>query len=88
VTEAAILPLTRPSNRDEDWRYADAAFLAEADVTQLVDWRVLDVPAGETRQEIRTVLPGDGPGGAVDRLRVHVGKDGRFEMFAINAGAS
>ena len=87
MTEAAIIPLIRPSNRDEDWRYADAAFLAEADVTQLSDWRVLDVPAGETGQEVRIVLPGDSAGGAVDRLRVHVGKDGRFEMFATNAGA-
>ena len=88
MTEAAIIPLIRPSNRDEDWRYADAAFLAEADAAALAQWRVLDVPAGEVRQEIRAVLPADSADGIVDRLRVHVGKGGRFEMFATNAGAS
>ena len=88
MTEAAIIPLIRPSNRDEDWRYADAAFLAQADAAALAQWRVLDVPAGEVRQEIRAVLPADSADGIVDRLRVHVGKGGRFEMFATNAGAS
>lgn len=88
MTEAAIIPLVRPSNRDEDWRYADAAFLAQADAAALAQWRVLDVPAGETAQEVRAVLPADSAGGIVDRLRVHVGQGGRFEMFATNAGAA
>jgi len=88
VTDAAIIPLARPSTRDEEWRYADPAFLAQADGAALAQWRALEVPAGETAQEVRAVLPGNAAGGRVDRLRVHVGKDGRFAMFVTNAGAA
>lgn len=77
--------LARPSNRDEDWRYADADFLAASDLSLLCDWRTLNVPAGETREDTRSLLSGDTPSGSVDRLRVHVGKGGRFALFAINA---
>jgi Fe-S cluster assembly protein SufD len=82
VTQAAILP-PRPSNRDEDWRYAQPEFLAGADVAVLSGWRELAVPAGEVRSEMLTARSNDS---AVDRLRVHVGKGGRFELFATNAG--
>lgn len=75
MSELATLPTTR----DEDWRYADADFLASAEPAALNEWRVLAVPAGETRREISRVEAG------VDRLRVHVGEGARFELFAINA---
>ncbi|WP_336985307.1 SufD family Fe-S cluster assembly protein [Altererythrobacter aquiaggeris] len=68
---------TLPTRHDEDWRYADGDYLAAADVRAINHWRTLDVPAGETRREVGTHQTG----GAVDRLRVHVGKRGRFEAF-------
>jgi len=75
VTDLAVLPTTR----DEDWRYADPDWLAAADPVALGQWRELAVPAGETLREARSVAEG------VERLRVHVGKDARFELFLINA---
>lgn len=78
--------ITRPSTRDEDWRYADTGFLADSDVGALTHWRTLDVPAGETRREITTHSSGETAKGMVDRLRVHVGKGGRFEAFKTLAG--
>ncbi len=70
---------TLPTTRDENWRYADPAWLASADLAQLNDWREIAVPAGETVCEILSVESG------AERLRVHVGQGGRFELFAINA---
>ena len=84
MAEAATL--TRPSTRDEDWRYADTGFLADSDVGVLTHWRTLDVPAGETKREITTHSSGETAKGMVDRLRVNVGKGGRFEAFITLAG--
>jgi len=78
MVDAATLPTTR----DEDWRYADGAFLAAADPAVLAEWRTLEVPAGETIREVNSHLSGE----TMDRLRVHVGKGGRFEAFATIAG--
>lgn len=69
----------RPTIRDEDWRYADPDWLAAADPAALEQWREISVPAGETLCETRVVAEG------AERTRVHVGRDGRFEMFLINA---
>lgn len=82
MSEAATLPTTR----DEDWRYADAGYLAQADAATLADWRRLDVPAGESRSEYATYLAAPQAGGSVDRLRVHIGRGGRFEAFVVIAG--
>ncbi|MFZ9396322.1 MAG: SufD family Fe-S cluster assembly protein [Erythrobacter sp.] len=82
MSELATLPTTR----DEDWRYADAAFLAQADAATLAHWRRLDVPAGESRSEYAALCAGSEAGGSVDRLRVHVGQGGRFEAFMVIAG--
>lgn len=79
MNDLATLPHARPTTRDEDWRYADAEWLAAADPVLLGKWRELSVPAGETLCESAVVEPG------VDRLRVKVGKGGRFELFLINA---
>lgn len=76
MSEAATLSL--PTNRDEDWRYSDGAFLARADAAEVHHWRKLAVPAGETRRECFT-----GQASAVERLRVEVRAGGRFEAFAI-----
>jgi len=70
---------TLPTTRDEDWRYADPDWLAAADPVALGQWRELAVPAGETLRETLTV------GEGAERIRVHVGRDARFEIFAINA---
>ena len=84
MTDIATLPL--PTNRDEDWRYSDSAFLAEAAPEAIHHWRTLDVPAGETRFEYAAHASGTQAEGSVDRLRVHVGKGGRFESFRILSG--
>lgn len=75
MSELATLPTTR----DEDWRYADSGWLAAADAEALAHWEELSVPEGETLVETR--LAGEG----VERLRVAVGRDARFELYAINA---
>lgn len=77
MPEAAVL--SRPTKRDEAWRYADAAYLADADLGLLTEWQELRVAAGKTREDIRILADG------VERLRVHVGKDARYAMFALNA---
>ncbi len=82
MSEAAILPTTR----DEDWRYSDGEFLAAANPDAINHWRVLDVPAGETRSVHSYHNSGTDSLGSVDRLRVHVGKGGRFEAFHTIAG--
>lgn len=69
---------TLPTTRDEDWRYADPDWLAAADPVALAQWREISVPASETLCE--TGHAGEG----ADRLRVHVGRDARFELFLIN----
>ena len=77
---------TLPTRRDEAWRYADEGYLASAHPDVIHHWRVLDVPAGETRSEY--TVHGSGPEsvGMVDRLRVHVGKGARFEAFKVITG--
>ena len=81
MTRALALPTTR----DEDWRYADAAWLAAADPAALAQWEDVRIAAGEARQVYR-VLAADADGaGRVERLRVHVGAGGRFELAVVNA---
>jgi Fe-S cluster assembly protein SufD len=76
VTDLATIPTTR----DEEWRYADAAWLAAAEPQQLA-WQELDVAPGETALATRTIASG-----TVERLRVRVGKGGSFALFAANTG--
>ncbi len=78
MAETALLPATR----DEDWRYADGGYLAGADAGALMQWRTLDVPAGETVLDCGTMSK---PG--TDRLRVLVRKGGRFEAFTLITGS-
>ncbi|WP_298470858.1 SufD family Fe-S cluster assembly protein [uncultured Erythrobacter sp.] len=82
MPEAATLP----TRRDEAWRYADMDFIAQSDPAVINHWRVLDVPAGETRFEYTAHDAGADSPGMVDRLRVHVGKGGRFEAFKVITG--
>lgn len=78
MNDLATLPTTRPSNRDEDWRYADAAALETLDADTLTGWREITVRAGESRAETRDVT-------GIERLRIRVGPGGRFELSAVNA---
>ena len=71
--------LSRPSIKDEAWRYADAGYLADAEVSALNDWQEIAVQAGEQREDTRVVQAG------VERFRVHVGAGARYSMFALNA---
>lgn len=84
MSEAATL--RRPTTRDEDWRYADPQFLAEAPMAYLAEWGEIAVAPGETICD--TIRLGDGASapGATVRQRVHVGKGGRFEYFATIVG--
>ncbi len=83
MADLATLPTARPSNRDEDWRYSDSAYLAAADLEAIHHWRTLEVAAGETLGEILTYL--DDTSGT-ERLRVNVGAGGNFTCFAAIAG--
>nr|WP_225899803.1 SufD family Fe-S cluster assembly protein [Croceicoccus gelatinilyticus] len=69
---------TLPTTRDEDWRYADAAALEASDADTLTGWTEITVPAGESVAESRDVT-------GVERIRVRIGKGGRFELSAVNA---
>lgn len=78
MSEAATVPTTR----DEDWRYADGDYLAAAGAEALARWRTIEVAPGETERTCEVRLSGPEASGFVDRLRVHVGKGGRYEHFA------
>ncbi len=86
MSEAATLPATRPTIKDEDWRYSDRDYLAGANVEAINRWRTLEVPAGETRSEIAMHDDEGTAKGMTDRLRVLVRKGGRFEAFHAIAG--
>lgn len=73
-------PATLPTTRDEQWRYADAEWLAAADPVALAQWREIDVPTGEATCETSHLFEG-----GVIRLRVHIGKGARYEHYAVNS---
>jgi len=75
-----------PTTRDEDWRYSDAEYLDRHATDELTHWTEWTVPAGETKSEYATLLSGDEAEGSVTRIRAHVGRDARLEMFATLAG--
>lgn len=71
---------SRPTTRDEDWRYADAAALAALDTPALDAWQELTLAAGEVRTT-DLVLDDAAPG--VRRLRLALGAGARAEIFAV-----
>ena len=78
--------LERPTTREEAWRYADGALLAQLPVDYIQHWGTITVPAGETKHA--SSFHDSGPqasGGSIHRTRVHVGAGGRYEHFEINA---
>ena len=85
MSTAAVIPIARPSLRDESWRYADGDFLAAADPADLTRWHEHEIAPAEVDRGFAILTAGD-RGGKVDRLRVRVGKGGRYEHFVVNAG--
>ena len=86
MSEAATLPTARPTNRDERWRYADPTFLAEGPLSYMYDWGEERVVAPGATLRDHALFGGEArPHGSTTLLRVHVGKGGRFEYFAIVA---
>ena len=70
--------LTVPTSRDEDWRYADSGWLDRAQHGAVPEWRTVMVPAGETLCERVGLAEG-----AVERVRVAIGKGARYEAFGV-----
>lgn len=72
--------LAIPSTRDEAWRYADAAALAELTPAALGKWHEATLAPGETRAKC-LVLDDQWPG--LHRVRLIVGEGARAELFAV-----
>lgn len=80
--------LERPTRAHEDWRYADAGFLASDSAAAAIgDWTEWRVPAGETRVETRVCDAPANETGSVERIRVTVEKGARFEMWGVICAA-
>lgn len=71
-----------PSNRDEEWRYADIPALAGV---SLASWSELQVSAGETARRIFLL---DSSNVEVQQLRIAIAAGARCEVFAVNAGGA
>jgi len=77
VTELATI---MPTTRDEAWRYADPAALAELRALDLDVWKEITLAPGETRSRA-LVLDDTAPG--VHRVRLTLGEGARAEIFAV-----
>jgi len=69
-----------PTTRDEEWRYADPAALAELGPATLDVWNETTLAPGETRGKC-LILDDDYPG--IHRVRLSVGEGARAELFAV-----
>ncbi|WP_337190533.1 SufD family Fe-S cluster assembly protein [Tsuneonella aeria] len=69
-----------PTNRDEEWRYADPAAIAGLDADALALWRDVTLAPGETRT--KDLVLGEGEAG-LHRVRLTVGAGARAALFAI-----
>jgi len=78
MTELAI-----PTQRDEDWRYADSSALETLAPERFLEWHEIEIAPGESFREC-FVLDEAVPD--LQRLRVTVGEGARAELFAVNAG--
>jgi Fe-S cluster assembly protein SufD len=81
----AALPTTRPTTRDEDWRYADPAVLAALEPADLDVWHETVLAQDEVRAK-DLILDDAFPG--VHRVRLDVGAGARAELFAVLSAAS
>jgi Fe-S cluster assembly protein SufD len=78
-------PATLPTQRDEEWRYADAAALARLVPADLAVWHEAVLAPGEARSKC-LVLDDEYPW--LHRVRLTVGEDARAEIFAIAAAGA
>jgi Fe-S cluster assembly protein SufD len=69
-----------PTQRDEDWRYADPRALAALRPLDLETWHEVELAPGETRGKC-LVLDDGFPG--LHRVRMTVGEGARAEIFAV-----
>ena len=76
--------LARPTQRDEEWRYADFATLETLAPEAFGAWKDVAVAAGETRAKCM-VLGSDAP--ELHRIRIDIAEEGRAELFVVNCGA-
>lgn len=80
MSEAGLLP----NRRDEEWRYADIPALAALGAGALDAWQDIAVAEGETWHH---ALVAGGPAPDLRRMRLHVARGARAELFALVAGA-
>ncbi len=81
---AAVIPISEaPTNRAEEWRYADIPALARLAPDALDRWQEIAVPAGETLRDSLSLTSG---GPELRRLRLTLGAGARAELFALVAG--
>ncbi|MEO6040690.1 MAG: SufD family Fe-S cluster assembly protein [Croceibacterium sp.] len=76
--------LALPTQRDEEWRYADFAVLQGLAPERFGEWKDIELAPGETRRHC-TVLGSDAP--ELHRVRITVAEGARAEMFAVIAGS-
>ena len=76
--------LALPTQRDEEWRYADFAALETLAPEAFGEWKDVAIAAGETRAKCM-VLGGSAP--ELHRIRIDIGEGGRGELFVVNCGA-
>lgn len=74
------LAATLPSNRDEEWRYADIPAVAALGADALADWHEAVLEPGEVRAK-DLLLDDSAPG--LHRVRLTVGAGARAELFAV-----
>src|SRR6478752_1966366 len=80
MTELAL-----PTTRDEEWRYADPAALAQFAPADLDVWHDVTLAPGEMRSKA-LILDDAYPG--LHRVRLTVGKGARAEIFAVASASA
>ena len=79
------LAATLPSNRDEEWRYADIPAVAALGADALDAWHEATLAPGEVRAK-DLLLDDSAPG--LHRVRLTVGAGARAELFAVISASS
>jgi Fe-S cluster assembly protein SufD len=75
--------LALPTQRDEEWRYADFAALETLAPEAFGEWKNVVIAAGETRRKC-LIVGSDAP--ELHRIRIDIGQGGRGELFVVNCG--
>ncbi|MXO70473.1 SufD family Fe-S cluster assembly protein [Alteraurantiacibacter buctensis] len=79
------LAATLPTNRDEEWRYADIPAVTALGADALDAWHVPVLAPGEVRTK-DLLLDDSAPG--LHRVRITVGAGARAELFAVISASS